>query len=93
MMKTVNLDPGLALGKVALKIIQVFLAFCTALSGGMTYLAYQGKLNDWQIQFKFSFWKYQPEPNSIFWHTLVFFIATSICMVSFFVSRWLGKKI
>ncbi|MDG1276434.1 MAG: hypothetical protein P8O16_04085 [Algoriphagus sp.] len=92
-METVNFDPGLALGKVALKIIQLFLAFCVAVFGGLTYLAYQGGLNDWVIQFNFSFWKYQPEPGSIFWSTLVFGAATGICLTAFFLSRWLEKKI
>lgn len=91
-METVNFDPGLALGKVALKIIQVFLAFFTAVFGGLTYLAYQGGLNDWNIQFSFSFWKYQPEPNSIFWQTLIFSVATITCLSLFFGLSWLEKK-
>jgi hypothetical protein len=91
-METVNFDPGLALGKVALKIIQVFLAFCVAVFGGLTYLAYQGELDDWIIQFSFSFWKYQPEPNSIFWPTLIFSVATVACLSLFFGFHWLEKK-
>jgi ABC-type dipeptide/oligopeptide/nickel transport system permease component len=84
---------GLALGKITLRFLQLFLAFCVAILTGMTYLAYQGKFSDWHIQFNFSFWKYQPEPNTIFWLTLVFVIAMSICLIAFFLSRWLGEKI
>ena len=91
-METVNFDPGLALGKVALKIIQIFLAFFIAVFGGLTYLAYQGELNDWNIKFKFYFWKYQPEPNSIFWHTLIFSVATIACLFLFIGLGWLEKK-
>jgi len=86
-------DHGLALGKITLRFLQFFLAFSVAVLAGMTSLAYQGKLSDWHIQFNFSFWKYQPEPNTIFWPTLVFVIAMSICLIAFFLSRWLGKKI
>jgi len=46
------LDPGLALGKITLRFLQLFLAFCVAILTGMTYLAYQGKLSDWHIQFR-----------------------------------------
>jgi hypothetical protein len=63
------LDPGLALGKITLRFLQLFLAFCVAILTGMTYLAYQGKFSDWTIQFNFAFWKYQPEQGSIFWHS------------------------
>jgi len=37
------LDPGLALDKITLRFLQLFLAFCVAILTGMTYLAYQGK--------------------------------------------------
>lgn len=87
------LDPGLALGRITLRFLQLFLAFCVAILTGLTYLAYQGKLSDWRIEFNFSFWKYQPQPGSIFWSTLVFGAATGICLIAFFLSRWLGKKI
>lgn len=92
-METVNFDSGQALGKAAIKIIQVFIAFCVVVFGGLTYLAYQGELNDWIIQFNFSFWKFQPESESGFWPTLIFSIATAICLTVFFLSRWLEKKI
>ncbi|MFT4855429.1 MAG: hypothetical protein ACI8YP_001327 [Algoriphagus sp.] len=74
-------------------MIQLLFAFCSALLVGMTYLAYEGKLSDWRIQFNFAFWKYQPEPGSILWSTLVFGAATGISLIAFFLSRWLGKKI
>jgi hypothetical protein len=84
---------GLALGKITLRFLQLFLAFCIAILTGMTYLAYQGKFSDWSIQFNFAFWKYQPEPGSIFWSTLVFGAATGFSLIAFFLSRWLEKKI
>ncbi|GEM_PF-1935991 len=83
---------GSSLGSITLKMIQLLFAFCVAILTGMTYLAYQGKLNDWRIQFNFAFWKYQPEPGSIFWSTLVFGAATGICLIAFFYQDGWGRK-
>jgi hypothetical protein len=86
-------DPAIALSKTFLNLAQLLFAVGTAVFGWLSYLAFQGKIIDWDIQLNFSFWKYQPEPNSIFWHTLIFGMMTVACLIAFFLSRWLGKKI
>jgi len=86
-------DPALELAKVAVFALKLLFAFLAGLATLATIGSYQGEINNWKIKFIFYNWEYQPEPNSIFWHTLIFSLATILCTAVFFGLAWLEKKI
>jgi uncharacterized membrane protein len=86
-------DPALELAKVAVFALKLLFAFFAGIGTLAAIGSYQGYINDWKIKFIFYNWEYQPQPNSIFWHTFIFSLVTIICTAVFFGLKWLEKKI